>query len=186
MRCAMISAALVLLGTTALAGQGKVDPVPELKGISAQMHKVKDRLEAEHHGARVLLTQQEVLKRLDELIKKVEEAQPPPHGGKPDPGKEPEPPKGPKRPSGGPENEGPGGGQDPKRPLDREFMTSGAKPPAGMHKTRAELSAVGGKWGILSPKMRRRIIQVRSAQLPARCRRMIVIYLMAIAEEDGR
>ncbi len=190
MRCALlIPAALVLLGTTTPAGEGREEPNRTLKGISAQMHKVKDKLEAEHHGARVRLTQQEILKRLDELIKKIEEAQQPPNDGKPDPGKEPKPQRGPKRTSANPNNQGrpqPGSAQNPSSPMQEEFLTSGGKPPTGMHKTRAELSAVGGKWGELPAKLRRRIIQVRSAEFPDRYRRMIEIYLMAIAEEDER
>ncbi len=188
---------VVLAGALASAGEGgapicgepRVNPVRALQGISTEMHKVKDRLEAEHHGARVLLTQQEILERLDEIIKEVEKQQAPPHDGKADPKRKPQPRRGPKRPSAAPNNEGeprPGSGQNPSRPLEEEFLTSGSKPPAGMHKTRAELSAVGGRWGKLPAKVRRRIIQVRSADLPDRYRRMIELYLMAIAEEDGR
>ena len=196
-RAALMLTAIALSGATALAGQGgvricgksRVNPVRALQGISARMHKVKDKLEAEHHGARVLLAQREVLKRLDALIKEVEKQQAPPHGGKPDPKKRPKPPRGPKRPSANPSNEGdfrPSSAQNPSRPMEDEFLTTGGKPPAGMHKDRARLSGVGGKWGELPAKVRRRIIQARSTKLPDRYRRMIELYLMAIAEEDGR
>jgi hypothetical protein len=63
-----------------------------------------------------------------------------------------------------------------------EFQTSGSV----QHGQKADVSGVGADWGKLPPKVREEMLLGKVENLPERYRKMLEIYLMSIAEEDGR
>ncbi len=157
-----------------------------LHELSKEMGKVKDDLEAEHHGVEIQTAEVEITKKLDKLIEMIKKQQQ--QSSSKGKGKGKGKKKGKKKGGSKPGNEGKSksgkgkkGGQNPSSPMSGEFMTSGDV----RHGEKADISGVGADWGKLPAKVREELLQARQADLPDRYRRMLQLYLMGIAEEGG-
>jgi hypothetical protein len=153
-----------------------------LHNLATEMGGVKEQLDGEHHGSTVQVAQKGISDKLDQLIKMIQEQQQQQQQsqsqGKP---KEGEPKPG--QPKSGPGNKGgkPQQGK-PTSAATSEAMSEGSVKHG--EKGSAEVSAVGGEWGNLPPKMREELELAKGEGLPERYRKLLEIYLMSIAEEE--
>jgi hypothetical protein len=185
-RMAAASAVQKLAGTKPEGTPGGKNDENVLHELAKEMSGVKDKLDREHHGQEVLVAEEGIAQKLDELIKMVQQQQQQQQQsqgqGKPKPGeKKPGEGKG-SKPGNQSGKSGKQGGQNPSSPMQGEFMTGGST----QHGQKAELGDVGADWGKLPPKEREKMIQAAGADLPARYRNMLEVYLRAISEESGR
>ncbi len=169
--------------TKSKVANGKPEKKEEniLHEMASEMEEIKENLEAEHHGREVVTAQEEVTKKLDQLIKQIQkqqQQQQQQQQKKQKSGKKKK--KDGKKKKGGskPGNQGKKAGNNPSSPATSEFMTSGQK----QHGAKGELGEIGAAWGNLPPKLREKMLQVSSSDLPERYRKMLEIYFMSIAE----
>jgi hypothetical protein len=150
------------------------------------MTGVRDNIEAEHHGREVIVAQDGIAKKLDqliEMIKKQQQQQQQGQGkGKPKKGKKKKGQGKGSKPGNQAGKSGKQGGQNPSSPMQGEFMTSGSV----QHGEKAALGEIGAQWGKLPPKERDKMLEALRAQLPPRYTRMLEVYLRSISEEAGR
>ncbi len=164
------------VGTDGAPGSSDRD---SLHRLAVEMRRIKDQLDAEHHGSRVLSAQEDVIAALGKLIAALQDQQrrPSPLG---DPG-DAKPRR--ERPSPGPGNGGsPTAASRPLSPAQLEALTRGTV----LHgpKEAAEVSSRGARWGLLAPRMRDEIDQPAFERLPVRYQRLICLYSLAAAEEE--
>ena len=152
-----------------------------LHNLATEMSGVKEQLDSEHHGATVQVAQKGITDKLDQIIKMIQDQQQQQQQsqsqGKPKEGEKKE-----GQQKSGPGNQSKQGGQNPSSPMSGEFQTSGSV----QHGQKADVSGVGADWGKLPPKVREEMLLGKVENLPERYRKMLEIYLMSIAEEDGR
>jgi hypothetical protein len=186
-RMAAAAAVQKLAGTApeGAPGGGKKDE-NILQELAKDMYGVKEKLDREHHGQEVLVAEEGIAGKLDQLIKMIQEQQQQQQQqsqgqGKPKEG-EKKPGQGQGSKPGNQGGQGKQGGQNPSSPMQGEFMTGGST----QHGEKAQVGDVGADWGKLPPKERDKMLQAAQADLPARYRSMLEVYLRAISEESGK
>jgi len=151
-----------------------------LHRLAVEMRRIKDQLDAEHHGSRVLSVQEDVIAALGKLIAALQdrERRPSPPG---DPG-EGRPRRERSSPPGPGSSGSPAAAPRPLSPAQLEALTHGTV----LHgpKEAAEVSSRGARWGLLAPRMRDEIDQPAFERLPVRYQRLICLYSLAAAEEQ--
>jgi hypothetical protein len=179
-----MAAAGVITKLTGVKPEGAPDAADKnvLHNLAKDMGGVKEQLDAEHHGSTVQVAQKGISDKLDQIIKMIQEQQQQQQQsqgqGKP---KEGEPKPG--QPKSGPGNKGgqPKQGK-PSSPATSEQVSSGSVQHG--EKGAAEVSSVGGKWGMLPPSKREELELAETEGLPERYRKLLEIYFMSIAEEE--
>ena len=154
-----------------------------LHNLAGEMSGVKEQLDSEHHGATVQVAQKGITDKLDQIIKMIQEQQQQQQQQQQQ--KQQQQKQQQQKQQSGPGNQskqGKQGGQNPTSPMSGEFQTSGGV----QHGQKADVSGVGADWGKLPPKVREEMLLGKIENLPERYRKMLEIYLMSIAEEDGR
>jgi len=148
----------------------------DLGDIARKMKKVEDRLDLARAGDKTQKLQKEIVARLDELIKELEnKAKQPPGGGSC--------PNGGGCPDGGPPGgqPGPPSGSNPSNPA----AESGIAGSSGTGKVdQAKLRKLMEQWGKLPPRDQARALQELTQGLSPRHREAIENYFRNIARKD--
>jgi hypothetical protein len=167
---------------TGISNAGEIAPQPpekdgSLTKLAGEMTKAHGRLEAEHHGSAVQVTQKKIADALDRLIKKIEKAKPPEEPPSTNP---PDCPPAPGTPTPDDGNGPPQSSNTASSSMRRESMTSGSN----AHGIKALLGSVGAKWGELPGRTQREVLQACKAKFPLHYRRMLIAYLICIADME--
>jgi len=144
----------------------------DLGWISRKMNVIKDRLDLTRGGEKTRKMQKEVLVRLDEMIKELENKQ-----------KQSSSSNGGSCPSGGPPQQGgPPQGSQSSSPAEQSGLPQGQNPGQIDPKRLKEVADV---WGTLPEKDRARIMQELTRDLPEKYRDAIQTYLKQISAKTN-
>jgi hypothetical protein len=160
----------------------------DLSAVARKMENVERRLELARGGPQTQKLQKEVVARLDELIKEMEnknKPKPPGPPGDPKDGKDPNDgscpasgPPGPGQPGSGPPN-----GTNPSAPAADSAAAGGA---GTGNVDQAKLKKLVENWGSLPPREQNRALQELTQGLPARHREAIENYFRNLANAQSR
>jgi hypothetical protein len=147
----------------------------DLGWISRKMGVIRDRLDLTRGGKKTQAMQKEVLVRLDEMIKELENKQKPPGSGPPNGGACP--------PGSSPGQGGPPSGNTPSNPATDSALPSA--PPGKGLVDKNKIKEIADVWGTLPAKERDQAMRELAKEMPAKYREAIEIYLKKVSERSA-